>query len=668
MTVSTRFDWVSHLGAALLLCVWSVAACETSSSSVQEVLLSSPSGALRIAVVTDMEGRLSYSVSKDDLSIVGQSPLGLVSTTHDLTTGVTMSSSSIRTIDESYTMRTGKRSERRVLGNEVTIPLRDANGAQAELVLRAHEDGIAFRYHLLGEGESEVMSESTGFSIPTGSSGTRMLTRPYDGGDAIFAPTAGGYEMPPEILPLGQAIDRTGFTFPTLFEIEEEASYVMVSASDLDPSYCGTRLDETPDGGLYSIRFPDEREGRGMGEVQPRAPLPFMTPWRVLVIGSLSTIVESTLVDDLSRPSVVEDSTWIEPGRAAWSWYSQETGSPELQSEYIDFAAEYGWEYVLIDAKWDQWDDAEQAVQDLVAEADAAGVKLMLWYNSGGPHTTSPAETPLNRMLAPVRRDEMEKIAAWGIAGIKVDFFNSDKQNRIEQYIGILEDAKDYELLVNYHGATIPRGWQRTYPHLMTQEAVNGAENYKFIAIGGGPTAIMNVQHALLRNSVGSMDYTPVVFESALEAVSLPYAHSLAHAVLFESGIQHFADRADSNTELGYRAVFGAYPYVGDFMSSVPVAWDDTRMVRASIEGHVILARRKGDDWYLGGIHAVEAAAEYDFTLDFLEPGARYEMTLIEQGEDARSFERSMTSVEAGDPLSITLPSNSGFVAELIRL
>ena len=183
----------------------------------------------------------------------------------------------------------------------------------------------------------------------------------------------------------------------------------------------------------------------------------------------------------------------------------------------------------------------ETEAQALVARANSAGVKLLLWYNSDGPHTISPAETPLNRMLDPVRREEMERIAGWGIAGIKVDFFNSDTQDRIQQYIGILEDAKDYELLVNFHGATVPRGWQRTYPHLMTIEGVNGAENNKFAGVGGAPRAIMNVQHVLLRNIVGSMDYTPVAFESSLAATGLSYAHSLALSVLFESGIQHFA-------------------------------------------------------------------------------------------------------------------------------
>ncbi|MBW2212783.1 MAG: glycoside hydrolase family 97 catalytic domain-containing protein [Deltaproteobacteria bacterium] len=378
-------------------------------------------------------------------------------------------------------------------------------------------------------------------------------------------------------MPLGTSTDVTGFAFPALFELEEGSRYVMVAESDLARTYCAMRLDEMPEGGLYRLRLPDEGEGLGVGDVLPRAELPFMTPWRVITIGDLSTIFESTLVDDLSQPSVVRDSSWIAPGRAAWSWFSQETGTPELQSEYIDFAGEYGWDYVLIDAKWDQWDNAEQAVRALVAQADAVGVRLLLWYNSGGEHTAFRGETPVDRMLEPaVRRPEMEKISAWGIAGIKVDFFSSDKQDRINQYIGILEDAKDYELLVNFHGATVPRGWQRTYPHLMTHEAINGAEYYKESVNSLGdraPTAMMNVHSALLRNVVGSMDYTPVVFETALTEKELPYAHSLALSVLFESGIQHFADQADSNTEVGYRAVFGAYPYVGDFMSTVPVAW-----------------------------------------------------------------------------------------------
>lgn len=637
--------------------------CESGGETeVQDVLVASPGGDIRMEVTNDAEGRMAYTVSRNGETVIESSPLGLLSSTHDLSAGVTMFSASGRTIDETYTMPTGKRRERQVSGNEISVPLRDIKGARAELIMRAHEDGVAFRYHLLGSGTSRVMRESTGFAI---SSGARVLTRAYDSGNALFVANAGAYEQPPEILAVGDAIQATGFAFPTLFEVEEGVRYVMISEADLDQSYCGTRLDETPDGNLYSIRFPDEREAKGVGEVLPESALPFMTPWRVIAFGELSTIFESTLIDDLSTPSVLEDETWIAPGRAAWSWLTQETGTPELQSEYIDFAGEFAWDYVLIDAKWDQWENAEQEVQDLVARADPAGVKLLLWYNSGGPHTISPAETPLNRMLDPVRREEMEKIASWGIAGIKVDFFNSDKQDRIKQYIDILEDAKDYGLLVNFHGATVPRGWQRTYPHLMTVEGVNGAENNKFAGVGGAPTAIMNVRHVLLRNIVGSMDYTPVVFESSLAATGLTYAHSLALSVLFESGIQHFADRADSSTEEGYRAVFADYPYVGEFLSTVPVAWDDTRLLSADVDEHVILARRRGATWYLSGIQASEQSNEYTIDLSFLDPGT-YLTRWIVQGESVDSFELEEGTSEAGESATAVIPARGGFVATFV--
>jgi alpha-glucosidase len=647
-----------------LVCLATLGCDSAEPETVQDVTLVSPSGGLEISVKTDEAGRLSFMVTKNGETVVDASPMGLSSTTHDLSSGVRMSRGASRAIDESYSMLTGKRSDRRVLGRETVVRLEGANGARAELILRAHDDGAAFRYRLLGEGESEVTSESTGFAIPDGA---RVLTRAYDGGDLVFVPTAGEYQQPPMILSLGESIDRTGFAFPTAFELGDGHGYVLLSEADLDASYCGTRLDEMPEGNLYRIRFPDEREGKGVGAVLPKATLPFATPWRVIVVGDLATLVESTLIDDLSAPSTLQDEAWVAPGRAAWSWFSQETGTPELQAEYIDFAGEYGWDYVLIDAKWDQWEDAEQQVRDLAAQAESAGVRLWLWYNSGGAHTPSPLETPLNRMIEPNRREEMEKISGWGVAGIKVDFFNSDKQDRINQYLGILKDAADFELLVNFHGSTVPRGWQRTYPHLVTQEAVNGAEVYKFAAVQGAPDAITNVRHVLLRNTVGSMDYTPVVFESALQTVGLPYAHSLALSVVFESGVQHFADQADSNADAGYRAVFDAYPYVADFMSSVPVAWDDTHLVAGSIDSHVILARRKGADWYLGGIHAAGSPVDYSFELDFLEAGASYEMTLIEQGEDEASFGRSTVMVDAADPFTITLPSNGGFVASLAR-
>ena len=208
--------WGRHesLVAAIMLAASLLAlSCE---SGEADNSVASPSGDLRISVVTDEEGRMSYTVTKSGLTVIDSSPLGLVSTTHDLTTGVTVGSGSRRTAAESYTMLVGKRRDREVTGNEITLPLQDANGAKAELIMRAHDDGVAFRYRLLGEGTSQVMSEATGFSIATGS---RALLRPYDSGDIFFAFTAGSYEQPVELVPLGTSTEATGWAFSALFEL-----------------------------------------------------------------------------------------------------------------------------------------------------------------------------------------------------------------------------------------------------------------------------------------------------------------------------------------------------------------------------------------------------------------------------------------------------------------
>jgi hypothetical protein len=180
--------WPRTFGLALSVASFGFLGCDSGPSTVTNVVLTSPSGDVELSVTTDGEGKMTYTVRKDGVTMIESSPLGLASTTHDLTAGVTMSSSSVRTVRESYTMLVGKRRDREVEGSEITVPLKDANGARAELIMRAHEDGVAFRYHLLGEGTSEVTSESTGFAIP---SGARPLLRPYDGGEIAYIFTAG---------------------------------------------------------------------------------------------------------------------------------------------------------------------------------------------------------------------------------------------------------------------------------------------------------------------------------------------------------------------------------------------------------------------------------------------------------------------------------------------
>ena len=585
------------------------------------------------------------------------SPLGLETAEQDFVSGLTFVESKNREVKEEYTMLLGKRSKRVVHGNELTLRFKNTKGKEFNIIFRAHNDGVAFRYQLLGSGKATVKKEATSFVVPKDGTG---FIAPYDVGIAF----SGVYEQVAKQVKVGEELTiQSGWAYPALFETAKGGPWIQITEADLDKNYCASRLHPQPNGGIYPLIFPPKREGQGVGEPLPSAELPFKTPWRVIMVGTLSTIVESTLVDDLSPPNTLKDTSWIKPGRVAWSWYSQETGDEALQRKYMSFAKEMTWEHFLIDDGWDKWKDADKVMAKLIADAKTQGVGVILWYNSAGKHSVHPG-TPREKMLDPsVRQKELEKIAKWGAVGIKVDFFESDKQDRIQQYIGILEDAAKYKLMVNFHGATLPRGWQRTYPHLMTYEAVHGAEHYKFQLIG--PTPIDDVRFVFIRNTVGSMDYTPVTFEDALKKVGSTYAHELALSVAFESAWQNYADRADDDETKGYRAVFKKYPFVKEFLKKVPATWDDTRLMEGDPRSHVVIARRKGKQWYIAGLNGLDKTTNTSSKLDFLGKGS-YKSTIIRTGEKPDECKKEEKTLSSSDTLKIEMKAKGGFVVHLV--
>ncbi len=605
--------------------------------------------------------RLYYRVEYDGGPVLGWSPLGIRTGDQDFVDQLSFVRVLRGEILDTYEMRTGKNRVRRFRSNETNLLFENSDGHRIEVTFRAAADGVAFRYRMQGEGEARIAEEASGFHVPEDAVGWML---PFD---KPFITTP-AHETFYEKVRAGARSGLEGWGFPALFRVsgprKEEPVYLLISEAGLDRGYAATRLGQ-PRGTVYRIRFPDRGEGMGVGDVKPAWTLPWTTPWRVIVLGGLATVTQSTLIEDLSFPmhaAFGSDPAWIRPGRSAWSWYSQETGDPALQREYVDFAAEMGWEHVLVDANWDEWPNAEEEVQALVLYAAARGVGIHLWYNSGGPNNLVP-EGPRDRMHEEAtRQEEFRRIAGWGVKGVKVDFFQSDKQDRIQQYIHILEDAADRQLLVNFHGCTLPRGWQRTYPNLMTMEAVRGAENYKFFPPA---TARHNVHLVYTRNVVGSMDYTPVTFADALTKAGITYAHQVALAVVYESGIQHFADRADADPSLGFRKVFQDAPFVRTFFQQIPTTWEETLLLDGSPDSHAVLARREADVWYLGGINGQNRAIHLDIPLGFLGDGD-CTLSLIRSGEAPDALELEVLDVAAGDRLSIELKPRDGFAGRCV--
>jgi hypothetical protein len=372
----------------------------------------------------------------------------------------------------------------------------------------------------------------------------------------------------------------------------------------------------------YQVRMADEKVAfRGS----------WTSPWRVLIIGSLANIFVSTLVTDVSEPNKNTNTDWIIPGQAAWIYWANNHGSKDFQivKEYIDLAAEMHWPYNLIDWEWDVMANGG-TVADAIQYAQEKNVKTLLWYNSGTSWIGAGAPGPLDRLNKKEDREmEYAKLSQMGVSGVKIDFFALDGASIMDYYIDLLEDAAKYKLLINFHGATVPRGWQRTYPNLMTTEAVYGAEWYNNRPVLTDRAAAHNATLPFTRNVVGSMDYTPGTFSDSQHPHITSHGHELALYVLFESALQHAPDRPAS-----YRSLPDP---VRQFLSDLPTAWDDTKLLGGYPAKEAIIARRKADKWFIGGINGTDEARTLRFSLASLAPAAKA-ITVFEDGNDNRSF------------------------------
>jgi hypothetical protein len=280
-----------------------------------------------------------------------------------------------------------------------------------------------------------------------------------------------------------------------------------------------------------------------------------------------------------------------------------------------------------------------------------------MWYNSRDSLNSSVGLDPYGRLSTPAaRRREFAWLNKIGVYGVKVDFFEDDRQKEMAYYLDLLEDAAKYHLLVDFHGATLPKGWARTYPNLMTMEAVYGAEWYGYAPVLTKLGAAHNATLPFTRNVVGPMDYTPVTFTNIGFPHTTTYAHELALSVVFESGLQHFADRPE-----GFYALPDAER---QFLMTVPVAWDDTRLIDGFPGKRVEIARRKGGVWYIGGLNGEDQPQTLQLHFDFLTSG-RYTLELIRDGATGKEFTTQTIVVRKGSTVEVNCLPRGGFVATL---
>ncbi|WP_448811610.1 NPCBM/NEW2 domain-containing protein [Agromyces bauzanensis] len=556
----------------------------------------------------DSAGRVALDVVDRDSVVVSATRLGLTGSDGDFRSGLSFIGRTDGVVVDDYTMMTGKEEERTYTQAESVFEFENPDGARFSIAVRLSDDGVAYRYLVAGDGEHRVDDESGAWVLPA--DGTAWMQRSY----------AVNYEAEWMQTTATAANGTSSVGYPALFDQEEH--YVLLTEADLHGDYSASHLAHSIGGLSYGVDLFQGAPVTSTGDLS--------TPWRVAIVGGLDTVVESTLVDDLATPNVLEgtDMTWIKPGVSSWSWLT-DWNSPKdeaRQRDFIDLSARNGWEYVLLDEGWDaSW------VPRTVRYAETRGVDVIIWFHSRDLRTQE-------------QRDEwLPRIASWGVKGIKVDFMDSDSQAIHQWYDRIAADTAANHLMINFHGASLPTGMQRTWPHIMSYEAVRGAEN------GINPARSLMVPFT--RNVVGSMDWTPGTFSRGNGNSSK--AHEVAMSIVYESGWQHLSDKPEA---------YAAEPNAERFLQNLPAHWEETQLVSGTPASDVVLARRAGDRWFVGGMRA---GSGEPLKLPLEQFGGQHLIVdlLADDGSNGSATVLTTTHTTKERTLEIPTATNGGFAA-----
>jgi len=631
--------------------------CTQNCLAVKECVINSPDGKIAAYFRVD-DGNAYYRVEFSGTAVLDESKLGLIREDEDFSKNLSLESiSKIELVKNDYEMLHGKKRLCSYTAHKTTFHLKNANSKKFDIIFQVSTDGVAFRYHFPEKSDDikKITKENTSFNfLPGTKTWIQHIAEAKSGWNQTQPSYEEHYKQDIDVdkLPHNDA----GWIFPALFNLDKY--WMLISETAPDKNYCGCRLKKDSLGNEFYIGFPQPAEVFANGPANPQSKLPWSTPWRIIAIGdSLKSITESTLGTDLAEPAKIKNISSIKPGRASWSWVMLKDDATiyDVQKRFIEFAADMDWEYCLIDTMWDKQIGYDK-IKTLAEYAKTKNVGLILWYNSAGNWNTVPF-TPKDKLLTHEDRvKEFSKLKDMGIKGIKVDFFGGDGQSVMTYYQDIFEDAAKFDLSVNCHGATSPRGWQRTYPNLLTFEAVKGFEYVTFDQTNADLQPTHCCVLPFTRNVFDPMDFTPVCFTEVPNIKrKTTNSFELALSVIFTSGIQHFAQTPEG---------MAAIPdYVKNFMREIPPRWDDTIFIDGYPGKFVVLARKFNNNWFIAGINGQDMEQTINLDLSFIKD-ARTGI-LITDGSDNRSFNTQKIEISPAKPLTIELKGNGGFVIKL---
>jgi alpha-glucosidase len=625
--------------------------------------LQSPDGRIQVSLTHQAGGALTYSIERNGETVIVPSALRVRLAEGEISWG-SAGEVTTRSVDQVRKLVASKAAQARDRFNEATVVFQPQSGTPREVrwIFRAYDDGVAFRYVVpagAGLQTLAVRSEETefGFAADFGCHGFNV-GRFDSSHEGEFDPVKASLIREHAFLDL-PLVCRTG-----------RNAFAITEANLVD--YGGLYLRGRGDGKFgVQPRLSPRLDDRSLVARVRIGPEGAGSPWRVVMLADqLGALIESNLVGNLN-PDPGFDTSWVRPGKTAWDWWSGPylpppdkggTDMPTIQ-KYIDFAARSGFEYMMIDEGWclnSGVGGSAPANADvtktkpgidmpaLVAYAAKRKVKLWLWVQW----------SLLDRQMDAALKQYQD----WGIAGIKVDFMDRNDQQMVDYYHKLMSKAAQHRLLVDMHGAYPPTGLNRTWPNYLTQEGIMGAEYNKW---SRRITATHNVSLAYTRMLLGPIDYTPGGFRNrtpaTFEVVNSPpqvmttRGHGLGMFVVYESPFQMVSDSPDAYADAaGY-----------DFIKWVPAAWDETRFLGGDIDSHVVVARRKGRDWYIGAM-GNEQGREISVPLAFLGDG-KVKARIWADGDTPTALAISERTVGADDQLTLRLAPSGGAAVRITR-
>ena len=613
--------------------------------------LESPDKTIRVKVELTPHHTLAYSVWRGQSPVILASSLGLKLEGADLAGNLKLTNTSkVKSINDAYEMAVGKKKHITYRANEQVFSVTGADGHSMDVVFRASNDGVAFRYVVADKSLAvkKFVAEDTGFKFEIDA---RTWMQPMSVAQTGWSNSNPSYEEHYlQQMPVGwKSPLPSGWVFPALIKTKD--TWVAITEANLDGSFHASRLQADAPDTTLKIGLPMAAETTTGGKLLAETSGTMISPWRVIALGTLPTVMQSTLGTDLADPAKPFDRKLVQPGHASWSWalLKDDNTVYDVQKKFIDYAADMKWDYTLIDADWDRKIGYEK-MAELVKYAAAKKIGLIVWYNSSGKWNETPY-TPKGALLtAEQRASEFKRLREMGIKGVKIDFFGGDGQSMIQYYVDLLRDAAKEGLLVNFHGATLPRGWSRTWPNLMTAEAIRGLEFTTFEQADEDKVVRHAATIPFVRNLFDPMDFTPMVFGDIPKIKrSTRNGFELAESVLFLSGIQHFAEIPEGMATVP--------AYVKTMLQDLPRQWDDVRFITGYPGSHVVIARKAGNAWYVAGINAEAYDMPLELDLSFM---GKRSGTLIADGAGEREFTRA--DIKSGKT-TVTLKPAGGFVA-----